>query len=394
MPSPCVGKAGQGEISLIDRDPNLPYHRPPLSKGFLSKGEGVEKYLLKSREAYNKEGISLALGSLVEKINRQRKCVHLINGDSYDYHKLVIATGARPLVPPINGMESARNLFFLRTAEDASQIRKALEKANSKRVAIIGGGYIGLEVAASLRQIGVKVTVLEREKRLLARVTAPEISAFYLQLHQENGVQIFTQKEVLSIQEEGNERKLICADGSQFDADIILIGVGIQVNQELAEKAGLEVSKGIKVNERGQTSDEDIYAIGDCSYHYHARYGRYLRLESVQSAVDQGKVVASVICGKDTTHSSLPWFWSDQFHIKLQKVGLSMDHNEVHVRPENGKEDCFSIWYFKDETLLAVDAVNNARAYMLGTKFLQSGQTLDKHKLIDPSIELRPANFQ
>ena len=241
--------------------------------------------------------------------------------------------------------------------------------------------------------MGAEVTVLEREKRLLARVTAPEVSEFYFHLHQENGVGLYTDKEVHRIKSKGDKEEVHCKDGTQYAADLVIVGVGVRVNQELAQAAGLEIENGIRVNSQAQTLDEDIYAIGDCTNYFHPRYERYLRLESVQNAVEQAKVAAAAICGKEVSYNALPWFWSDQYTTKLQMVGLSTDHDELLVRKEENRAKGFSVWYFRKGSLLAVDAVNNARAYMMGMKFLQTGKALDRSKLIDPSVELRPANF-
>lgn len=383
----------EGEITLVDIDPMLPYHRPPLSKALLANEEPVEKYCLKSADSYTGENISLKLGYKVEAIDRKQQSVSLVGGELLPYKKLILATGARALVPPIEGIETSTNLYFLRTASDALHIRERLQHSPQKRVVVIGGGYIGLEVAASLRKLDVEVTVLEREDRLMARVTAPELSDYFQGLHEENGGKICTGKTVTKIEPLGNGSKVICADGSSFLADIVVVGVGILVNTELAEQAGLEIEDGIKVDATARTSDAHIYAIGDCSFHYNPHYNQYIRLESVQNAVDQAKVAAAAICGKDVTYDAIPWFWSDQYDVKLQMVGLSQGYDEALVRRESNNHKAFSIWYFKEGNLLAVDAVNNARAYMMGTKIIERNKRIDKSKLIDPEVELRPANF-
>ncbi|MDF9796457.1 3-phenylpropionate/trans-cinnamate dioxygenase ferredoxin reductase subunit [Catalinimonas alkaloidigena] len=383
----------QGDIIVYDKDPNFPYHKPPLSKAYLANDESIDKHLLKPVESYERDNITLRLGKKVRAINRDEKRIVLSDGNSQQYNKLVIATGARPLIPPIEGINDANKVFPLRSIEDVTHIRETLSSGKSKRVVIIGGGYIGLETAASLSKLGAKVTVVEREDRVLARVTAPCMSAFFHALHADNGVNIVCGKKVVSLQSIDGVKQINCADGSQFEADMVVIGVGIQLNLELAQKAGLVIENGIRVDQSACTNDANIYAIGDCSFHYNPHYDRFIRLESVQNAIDQAKVAASAICGKDTAYDTIPWFWSDQYDVKLQLVGLSTGYDQVLVRHENGDSKRFSVWYFKGDTLLAVDAVNNAKAYVLGTKFIKSGQKLDKVKLANPSVALKPANI-
>ncbi len=385
-------KAGwEGDIILFDVDPVLPYHRPPLSKAYLTNNDGIEQNLLKSAESYDKDNITLRLGVKVTKISPDAKTVDLGDGTSQSYDKLVITSGARPIIPPIPGIDTATNLYPLRTAADVTNIKEAIETSTTKRVVVIGGGYIGLETAASLKKLGGTVVVLEREERILARVTAPHMSNFFTELHKSNGVEVLTGKNVSGIENNNGVNTVICADGSKFEADLIVVGVGIRVNTELAEEAGIEIENGIKVNEFAQTSVEDIYAVGDCTFHHNPHYDRFIRLESVQNAVDQAKVAAAAICEKGKAYDTMPWFWSDQYDVKLQMVGLSQGYNETLIRPEEGEETKFSVWYFKDDELLAVDAVNNAKAYVLGTKFIKTRQALDKAKLVDPALAIKDA---
>lgn len=383
----------QGEIVLYDIDKEFPYHRPPLSKAYLTSEEGTDHSLLFPKENYQTDDITLKLGVSVTNIDKEKKCIALSDGTLKNYDTLVIATGARPFIPPIKGIDTAKNLFPMRTAEDAVNIRKAFNSSKNKQVVVIGGGYIGLETAASLKKLGAQVVVLEREERILARVTAPVMSEFFTQLHTGNGVDILTGKNVVSIENDTESNTVTCNDGSTYNADIIVVGVGIKVNTELAQKAGLDIENGIKVNEMAQTSDPNIYAVGDCTFHYNPHYKTNVRLESVQNAVDQAKTAAKAICGvENVIYDTIPWFWSDQFDVKLQMVGLSNGHNQIVTRKEETKNS-FSTWYFKDDELLAVDAVNFPKAYMLGTKFIKSGQILDKSKIEDISIAFKPNNF-
>lgn len=379
-------------ILLIDADPHLPYHRPPLSKTFLTGEGSIEKIALRAAEAYEKEKIE-RINASVSAIDRESQVVSCADGRSFPYQKLVVATGARPLIPGIPGLEESNIVFTLRQADDIYQIRKALESSSSKRVLIIGGGYIGLELAASLTKLQAKVQLLEREERILARVTAPEMSSFFEELHRGKGVDIITGKNVVAVHAKEDHIQVECAEGATFEADFIVLGVGIRVNTELAAAAGLSIENGIKVDSTTRTSDEHIYAIGDCSFHYNSSYETFVRLESVQNAVDQAKVAAANICGKRTEYNAVPWFWSDQYDIKLQTVGLFNGYDEVIVRKEKDKEDCFSIWYFQGSRLLAVDAVNNAKAYVVGMKLLKEKQLVDKAKIADPSAPLKPASL-
>ncbi|MFY0627113.1 MAG: FAD-dependent oxidoreductase [Reichenbachiella sp.] len=379
----------EGDIILYDSDPTLPYHRPPLSKAFLTSDDGIEKYQLKSSESYIKENISLNLGVQIDRIDRDTHNIILQGGSRQQYDKLVIATGARALIPNIPGLNKAKNLFPLRNARDISNIRHALGNSIGKKVVIIGGGYIGLETAASMKKLGADVTVLEREERVLARVTAPEMSIFFQELHAQYGVKIFTNKNVTSIQPRDKNNSIECADGAKYEADLIIVGVGIAINTELAMEAGLEIENGISVDASAKTSDDNIYAIGDCTYHHNPHYDRFIRLESVQNAVDQAKVAAADICGKNPIYNSIPWFWSDQFDIKLQMVGLSNGYDNVVIRKEESDMTKFSVWYFRGEELLAVDGINNAKAYVVGTKFIKERKIVDKKKLQDNSVDFK-----
>lgn len=380
----------EGAILLFDKDPELPYHRPPLSKTYL-QNEAVN--LLKSAESYEKDNISLNLGISVNSINRENKTIILSDGTHQSYDKLVLATGARPIIPPIPGIENAKNLYPLRTAEDVTNIRNAFQTSLNKRVVIIGGGYIGLETAASIKKLGGTVTVLEREARILARVTAPEMSDFFMKLHTENDVEVLTDKNVISIDVQDDVNTVNCADGSFFKADIIVVGVGIRVNTELAKDAQLVIENGILVDETACTNDKDIYAIGDCTFHKNPHYNRFVRLESVQNAVDQAKIAAAAITGKNPVYNSIPWFWSDQFDVKLQMVGLSEGYNQLFVRKEESETSKTSLWYFKDDVLLAVDAINNPKAFVLGTKFIKDGSKINTTKLVDPNVLFKPAEL-
>ncbi|MEP3210664.1 MAG: FAD/NAD(P)-binding oxidoreductase [Maribacter sp.] len=383
----------EGEIVLYDADTELPYHRPPLSKTYLTNTTASGAIPLKSRDSYVREQIQLKLGHKVVSLDADEKQIEFEDGSIKRYDTLVLATGARPIFPMIPGLADANAVFPLRTAADVEGIRKVLDGNPKKKVVVIGGGYIGLEIASSLKVLGAEVTVLEREDRVLARVTAPEMSDFFQELHTNNGVEIHTGKKITAVEQKASASGIICSDGSEYTADIIIIGVGIHINKELAEQAILTIENGIKVDATAKTSNDDIYAIGDCSYHHNLHYNRYVRLESVQNAVDQSKIAAAAICGKDVRYDAIPWFWSDQYDIKLQIVGLAEGYDNIIVRKEEKEQPCFSIWYFRGNNLLSVDAINNAKAYVVGTKLIKSSALIAKVKLSNTAVPLKPVNL-
>ncbi len=384
----------EGRILLFDRDPNLPYHRPPLSKGYILEEDSSSLKVIKSRESYENNRIDLRLGVKAIGIDRRESIISFDDGSKECFTYLILAIGATALVPPIPGLKQSSKIFTLRNANDAYKIKSCFESLKSKRVLVVGGGFIGLEIAASLNKKGATVSIVERENRLLSRVSADYLSQFFEGLHGSKGIQILKNLTVMKIEDSDGESLVYCSDSAVLKADMVVLGVGVKVNVDLANDCGLTIKDGIEVDQYCRTNDPEIYAIGDCAFHYNDRYDYYLRLESVQNAVDQAKVAAANICGREKKYQSIPWFWSDQYDIKLQIVGLSKGYDKVHIRREDGKEQCFSLWYFKDNQLIAVDAINNARAYMLGTKFLQSKVGIDIEKLLDPKIPLKPNLFE
>ncbi len=378
----------QGTITLIDKDPHLPYHRPPLSKSFLTEDEGIEKYQLKFRESYEKEGIELRLGETVEGIDKEKCTISVESGESIAYDQLVLATGASALVPPISGIDESRRVFILRCASDVLEIKRQFLQSSNKRVIIIGGGFIGLEMAASFRKLGAEVMILEREDRLLSRVTSHMMSQYFYDLHTGNGVEVVLNSQVAQINDHHNSCEVTCGDQSTYYADQVIMGTGISVNLELATQAGLQAKIGIEVNEQCQTSDPHIWAVGDCTQHPNPHYQRQVRLESVQNATDQAKIAAASICGKDTAYNSIPWFWSDQYDVKLQMAGLSEGYDTAVSRTESDSAKR-SVWYFRGDELLAVDAINNPKAYVLGIKFIKGRVKIDQTRLADPTVEIK-----
>ncbi|MCL1046035.1 FAD-dependent oxidoreductase [Shewanella electrodiphila] len=388
-----------GCITLIERDPELPYHRPPLSKKTLQSAE-LKSTPLKAEKAYSDNNIDLKLGYEVTTVNQSAKQITLNDGQCLHYNKLILATGCRAFIPPVLGLEvidplNNRSIFTMRTYADTTAIKAALNNSSDKQVVIIGGGYIGLESAASLIAMGAKVTVIEKQPKILSRVTSAVMSDFLTELHLSKGVELLTDKDVIEVKQLSHQyphqpphqyqhkQVVVCSDGSEYCADFIIVGVGVRLNTQLALEAGVDVEQGIKVNEACQTSNEDIFAIGDCTQQFSSLYQRWIRLESVQNAVDQAKIAAQFLTGKlpqgEPVQQTVPWFWSDQYNCKLQIVGLSEGYDELLVKQESAQQ--FSVWYFKADKLLCVEAVNYAKAYVLGTQAIKQNLLVDKAAL-------------
>ena len=376
----------EGKITVIGDEPDLPYHRPPLSKDFLSGNKALDDILIRPSSVYESANIEMKLGVRVEAVDRTAKTVVTDAGETLSYDKLVLTTGARIRRLPVPG-EDLDGVYYLRDTKDVRAI-KAEVKAGRKAV-IIGGGYIGLETAASLKKQNMDVTVLEAMPRILQRVTAPIMSEFYKRIHSEEGVNILEGVMASAIEKTENGLRVQTSCEQSFDADIVIIGIGVIPNIELAEAAGLETGNGIEVNEFCQTSDPDIYAAGDVTWHHNPIYDRHIRLESVPNATEQGKVVANHINGKPKPYNSLPWFWSDQFDLKLQIAGLSEGYDDIVIRGDIEASRSFAAFYFKGERLLAVDAVNSPREFMLARMSLSKGMTLDKTLLADAEMDLK-----
>jgi len=375
-----------GSITVIGDETVLPYHRPPLSKDFLSGQKEIEDILIRPAAVYETADIEMRLGERVESIDRAAKTVLTDKGAALHYDKLVLTTGARIRRLPVPG-EDLEGVFYLRDTADVLAIKTKAETA--KTALIIGGGYIGLETAASLRKQGLEVTILEAMPRILQRVTAPELSSFYKRVHAEEGVTILENVMASKIEFTAEGFFVETACGTSFPADMVIIGIGVIPNIELADSAGLAVGNGIEVNEFCQTSDPEIYAAGDVTWHYNVIYEQHIRLESVPNATEQGKVVASHINGNAKPYNSLPWFWSDQFDLKLQIAGLSAGYDDVIIRGDLETGRNFAAYYFLEDKFLAVDAVNAPRDFMFGKMSLTKGNSPVKTKLADPDIPLK-----
>ena len=366
----------QGKIILIGDEPHLPYQRPPLSKAYFSDEVEQDRLVIRNHAFYQKNEVDLKLGQRVESIDRDKFCVVLNNGEQVSYTKLVLATGTRARLLPVAGIESV-NAHYLRTIDDVDAIKENLD--HNTKLLIVGAGYIGLELAASAvkpiskeQDFGSKehqrqVTVLESMSRVLARVTGDEVSNFYQDLHRQAGVDIRLNASLTEFQNLDGKQYALMTGGEKIEFDVLVVGIGVLPNSELAEQAGIECDNGIVVNEYTQSSDENIYAIGDVSNHHNAIYQTRLRLESVPNATGQAKVAASHICGKDITHNQLPWFWSDQYDVKLQTAGLFQGYDETQVQGDIEQQK-FSVSYFKEGKLIAIDALSSPADFMKAKK--------------------------
>lgn len=351
-----------GKITLIGDEPQLPYHRPPLSKAVMSGEKSAEQILLRPEQMYQAQNIDLRLNTRVAAILPQEKRVQLTTGESLAYDKLALCTGARPIHLPLG--DGLDGVCYLRTLADVEAIRGRLDQVTD--VVVIGAGYIGLEAAAVLRKLGKQVTVLERESRVLKRVTGEQMSEFFARLHEQHGVQLHCNAEVVAINGRGQVDSVSCADGRTIKAQMVIVGVGVVPETSLAESAELRIENGIYVDEQARTSDPDIFAAGDCTSHPSDLYQRRVRLESVQNANDQSRVAAVNICGGSEVYHVTPWFWSDQYDVKLQSVGLCHGYDEVQIdgSPETAVEEGMVVRYFREGKLIAADCINRARDFM------------------------------
>ena len=373
-----------GEVILLADEPHIPYQRPPLSKQYLAGEHGLERVYLRPAAFYDSKGIAVRTGVRATGIDADAKRVECESGERVGYDKLLLATGSR--VRKLAGVDHGIvGAHYLRTIADVDAIRAELKP--EQRVAVVGGGYIGLEVAAVAVEMGACVTVLEMEERILGRVTTPEMSAFYHGLHTGKGVQIRTGWRVRTlVAENGRLASVESADGERLEADLAVIGIGIVPNVELAAAAGLDCNDGIVVDERARTSNPDIYAAGDCTNHPNPVLGRRLRLESVPNAMEQSRVAAANLAGNDRTYASVPWFWSDQYDLKLQMVGFSADADRHVTRGDPDKQE-FATFHLAGDTVLAADAVNSAREFMAARQLV--GKQVDADSLADPLVDLR-----
>lgn len=372
----------EGEIVILGDESHPPYQRPPLSKQYLSGEHGLERVYLRPEKFYDERNIDLRTNVTVSKIDPASKTVSLASGDIVEYEKLLIATGSRPRKLNIEGSD-LEGIHYFRTIADVDRISEAMKSAKS--LCIVGGGYIGLEVASVAVVAGLEVNVLEMEDRILQRVTTPEMSNFYHHLHTSRGVEIHVNTGCSGFAGSGAVERVLCGDKT-IDADLVIVGIGIVPNIELAADAGLNCENGIVVDDHCRTSDENIYAAGDCTNHPNPILNRRLRLESVPNAMDQARTATANMLGGDKIYAAVPWFWSDQYELKLQMVGFSSDGDTQVVRGDMAANQ-FAVFYLKDGAVVAVDAVNSPREFMVAKQLY--GKQVDASQLADKEFELK-----
>lgn len=376
----------EGRIVLVGDEPYLPYNRPPLSKKYLSGEMERERLFLRSEQFYEQSRTEVRLGLRVTAIDRTDQRVRLSDGGELQYDRLLLCLGSRNRQLEVPGSELA-GIHYLRTIADVDGIRASLP--GSRKLVVVGAGYIGLEAAASARHLGLDVTVLEMAERPLNRVVAPAMSDYYLRRHEREGVKVHCNVSVTGFAgtPEGRVRAVRCGT-EEYPADFVIVGVGVVPETALAAACGLRCENGVYVDERCQTSDPKIYAAGDCTWHPSLRYGRRMRLESVDNAVEQARTAAMNICGKPAQHGHVPWFWSDQYDLKLQIAGVSTGYDQTVLRgdPAAGK---FALYYFCQGELLAVDAVNSPKDFMTGKKWIGERKHPDAARLADPTTDLK-----
>ncbi|MGQ3136641.1 NAD(P)/FAD-dependent oxidoreductase [Phenylobacterium sp.] len=375
-----------GPISLIGDEPLAPYQRPPLSKAWLKGEADADSLALKPLEFYAEHQIDFRPNLRAVKLRRSDKVVELSDGSTLAYDILILATGARAIKLPVPGADLA-GLLELRTAADAEALKAAV--GPGKRLAVVGGGYIGLEVAASGRALGAEVVVIERESRLLARVACEALSSFFRGVHETHGV-IFEMGASVTgfVGENGHVTGVTLADGRTLPCDAAVIGVGATPNDELAAESGLETARGVVVDLEARTSDPSIFAIGDVAHRPMPIYDRMFRMESVPNALEQAKQAASAITGRPAPAGEVPWQWSDQYDLKLQIAGYAFDTDEVLLRgdPASGK---FAVFHLKGDQIQSVEAINSPPEFMMGKQLIGNRKSVSKAKLSDLSVSMK-----
>lgn len=362
-----------GDITLIGSEAHLPYQRPPLSKAYLKGELQKDRLFLRPQEFYESQNVKLHLGDPVAEIARGERRVKTASGAELSYTNLLLATGAPPRRLTCSGGE-LEGVHYLRTLDDSDLLGAILTGKGA--VVIIGGGYIGLEVAAVARAAGREVIVIEMADRVLARVASEPVSKFYQDLHEGEGVEVRCGAAVERLGGDSRVEAVELANGDVIDCGAVLVGIGAVAETSLAAAAGLDVDNGIVVDDHARTSDPYIWAAGDCTNFPSPRYGRRMRLESVPNAIEQAKIAAANMAGGDVIYDALPWFWSDQYDVKLQTVGLSEGHDQFVVRGSPGEKK-FSVWYLKDGRLLCVDAINDPAAFALARIAITNNATVD-----------------
>jgi 3-phenylpropionate/trans-cinnamate dioxygenase ferredoxin reductase subunit len=378
-------KKFDGTIALIGEEAWLPYQRPPLSKKFLAGDMPAERLYVRPPSFYDDPAIEVHLNTRVAAIHRHDRSIETASGDRVDYDKLVVATGSRARVLDVAGSD-LNGIHYLRSINDVDVIRRDIDAAEN--VVIVGAGYIGLEVAAVARQLGHNVTVLEMADRVMSRVVSPVVSDFYQAQHARHGVELLLATGLEAFEGDDRVHAVRTSDGRSLPADTVVVGIGIVPNTEIAAAAGLDVDNGIVVDDHCRSSDFDVYAVGDCTSHPNSIYSRRLRLESVHNALEQAKTAAANICGEDVVYAQVPWFWSDQYDLKLQIAGISEGYDEVIVRGDP-QGAAFSCLYLHDGRLIACDAINTPRDFVQSKALIAGRRCMDPVRLGDSETPLK-----
>jgi 3-phenylpropionate/trans-cinnamate dioxygenase ferredoxin reductase subunit len=378
-----------GNITLVGEEPWYPYQRPPLSKKFLAGELEAARLYVKPESFYADANVSVLLDTRVDTIDRDNKTVTTSSGKELPYDILVLALGAEPRRIDLPGAELA-GVCYLRTIADVDELRKQVQPGC--KLSIVGAGYIGLEVAAVASNLGAKVTVIEMLDRVMSRVVSPEISAFYDAEHRQHGVEILLNTAIGGFSGSKHIEAVEIEGGQRIETNLVLIGIGVLPNTRVAAQAGLEIANGIVVDDRCRTSDAAIYAVGDCTFHPNALLGTKLRLESVHNALEQAKTAASNICGKELRYAQIPWFWSDQYDLKLQIVGISAGYDQVIIRGDMAGRS-FSCLYLREHVLIAVDAVNRPRDFVQAKALIADKAVIDPEVLKNPVIAFRDMEY-
>ncbi len=372
-------------ITMIGAEEVYPYQRPPLSKKYLLGEMSFDRLTFRPDNWFAENDVEVRLSTYVEEIDREKKTVRMQDGSGLEYETLALTTGSTPRTLPASIGGELKGVYTVRDKRDADRL--ADEMKAGRRLLIIGGGYIGLEAAAVARHLGLDVTLIEMADRILARVASKETADIMRAIHKERGV-VIREKTGLTrlIGEDDQVRAAELSDGTVIDVDFVIVGIGVTPNDRLAQDCGLDVGNGIIVDEFARTSDPSIFAMGDCAL-LPWEEGR-IRLESVQNAVDQAESVAATLAGNARPYLPKPWFWSDQYDVKLQIAGFNLGYDETLVR-EGSREGAVSVWYFRNGMLIAVDAINDAKAYVTGKKMLETGINPDRSRLADPATDLK-----
>ena len=373
-----------GSIKIIGEEDHLPYQRPPLSKDFLLDEYKPERVSLKKKEFYEENKVDLILGKRAESIDTNLKEIILSDKNKIYYDQLIIATGSRVRKLNVPGSDK-KGLYYLRDLDDASALKQRLKE--NKKMVIVGAGYIGLEVASVAASLGVEVTVIEMANRVMNRTVDPIISSYYQKLHESHGVKIHLDNGLKEFEGDASVTAVLCSDGLRLEADLVVIGAGVLPNQEIAIKAGLECNNGIIVNEFGETSNEHVFACGDCTNHPNKSLNTRLRLESVHNAMEQSKTVANTIMGNRKPYDQVPWFWSDQYDHKLQLVGISGEHDETIMRGSESEQK-FLLFYLKNSELIAVNAINSSKEFLICRKLVANKVKISSDAIRDQSVNL------